>query len=95
MSAAAPILCDVASSSPARQDDAAPASGEPTGADAPDRTPALPNLGAAGAFKDHPPAESSNWMSRDRLSLVVLLVSLPLAIAAELLLLVWVAMHLI
>ena len=95
MSAAAPILCDVASSSPVRRDDAAPASGQPAGADAPDRTPALPNLGAAGALNNHPPAESSNRMSRDRLSLVVLLVGLPLAIAAELLVLVWLAMHLI
>jgi hypothetical protein len=34
-------------------------------------------------------------MSRDRLSIVVLLVGLPLAIAAELLVLVWLAMHLI
>ena len=95
MSAAPPILCAVASSSPARRHDAAPAAGPPDGAGAPARTPELPNLGAAGAFKGHPPAEPSTWMSRDRLSLVVLLVSLPLAIAAELLLLVLVAMHLI
>jgi hypothetical protein len=34
-------------------------------------------------------------MSRDRVSLVVLLVGLPVAIAAELVALVWLAMHLI
>jgi len=34
-------------------------------------------------------------MSRDRLSLVVLLVGLPLALAAELLMLVWLATQLI
>ena len=95
MSAAAPILCDVASPSPARQDDAAPASGPPAAADAPDRPAAVPDLGAAGAFEDDPPAESSAWTRRDRLSLVVLLVGLPLVIAAELLVLFRVAMHLV
>jgi hypothetical protein len=95
MSAAAPIPCDVASSLPGppgrRSSRLRPARRRRRARS----HPALPNLGGAGAFNNHPPAESSNRMSRDRLSLVVLLVGLPLAIAAELLVLVWLTMHLI
>ena len=89
------ILWVVASSSPALQHDPPPAPDRPDGPDAPARTPDLPNLGAPGAFTDHPHAEPPTCMSRDRLSLVVLLVGLPLAIAAELVALVWIMMHLI